>query len=166
MARILGLLFLLAVVAYGIWPYSSLFRINSALQEPNAEALAPFVDLTAIQTHYKTRIGRGISGFLPPTEDQDQTEAEQVIGWLTDNLKRLGDAALEQAITLDWVRTTLLDAGQRADAQSSSFVGAIDFAFFESWDRFVVRFGEIGEHPTFVILSLEDGEWRITDITG
>jgi hypothetical protein len=171
MARILGLLLLLAVVVYGLWPYYSLFRIHSALQEPSAEALAPHVDLAAIQTHYKTRIDRSVKGFLPPTASQDQTEADQVIGWLADNLKRLGNAALEQAITLDWVRASLLEASRRADAENRDaedgrFIGAVDFAFFESWDRFVVRFGEIGEHPTFVILRFEEGEWRITDITG
>ncbi len=164
MARFLGLLLLLAVVAYGLWPYYSLFRLNHALQASDAEALAPLVDLAAIQSHYKSRIGDSAGSFLPPRQEQP-SDADQVIRWLADNLKQLGVAALDQAITLDWVRARLLAAGQRADAERGGVFGAIDFAFFESWDRFVVRFGELGRNPTFVILSLEGGAWRITDIT-
>ena len=195
MARLLGLLLLLAVVLYGIWPYYSILRINSALAEPDAQALAPIVDLAAIQSHYKARISNSVDGLLPQdpgsqtggrSDRQDgsatdgrahtglQLDADQVIGWLTDNLKQLGDAALDQAITLDWVRSTLLAASRHAGGQpapqtsaqtGTRFIGAVDFAFFESWDRFVIRLGQLGQSPTFVILTLDGPQWRVTDIT-
>lgn len=196
MARFLGLLLLLAVVLCGIWPYYSILRINSALAEPDAQALAPIVDLAAIQSHYNARISSSVDGLLPQesgnqhsgqsdrqgdsaTDSRTQTglqlDADQVMGWLTDNLKQLGDAALDQAITLEWVRSTLLAASRHAGGQSApqtsaqsgtSFIGAVDFAFFESWDRFVIRLGQLGQNPTFVILTLDGTQWRVTDITG
>jgi len=167
MVRILGLLLLLAVVGYGIWPYTSIFRLNSALESADAQTLAPMVDLAAIQAHYKARINDSVSGILPEPDSNQQSEAGKVIGWLKNNLQQLGDAALDQAITLDWVRNALIDASQRANAKAGgSFINAVDFAFFESWNRFVIRLGELGQQPTFVILKFEAGEWRLTDITG
>jgi len=162
MARILGLMILLAAVVYGIWPYYSVLRLSMALEKTDPVALAPLVDLPAIQSHYKARIGSHVSGFVP----NGDSESDKVIGWLANNLKQLGDAALDQAITLDWVRANLDGAARRASGQGgSTLLTATDFAFFESWDRFVIRVGKLGDAPTFVILKLEDGEWRVTDIT-
>jgi hypothetical protein len=194
MARFLGLSILLAVVLFGIWPYYSILRINNALNNPDAEALAPIVDLVAIQGHYKSRIEGGVDSLLPHNQNRQlgssqrdrsadsqngnqsspenalQLDANKVLGWLASNLKQLGDAALDQAITLDWVRSTLLAAARRADSQAgpqsgSNFIAAVDFAFFESWNRFVIRLGRLGQSPTFVILTLDGAEWRVTDIT-
>ncbi|MBK5941923.1 DUF2939 domain-containing protein [Halochromatium roseum] len=194
MARFLGLSILLAVVLYGIWPYYSLFRINNALQSPDAQALAPVVDLVAIQRHFKARIESGVDSLLPLDQNRQpgssqsdrsagsqhgrqsnlqdalQLDADKVLGWLAGNLKQLGDAALDQAITLDWVRSTLLAAARRADSEAgpqgdSRFIAAVDFAFFEGWNRFVIRLGRLGESPTFVILTLDGADWRVTDIT-
>jgi hypothetical protein len=163
MARLLGLLILLAVVAYGIWPYYSVFRLGAALEQPEPDALAPLVDLPAIQSHYKERIGSRVGGLVP----QGDSDSDKVIGWLAANLQQLGDAALDQAITLKWVRDRLVGAVQRAnDHGSNTLLTAVDFAFFESWDRFVIRIGRLGEAPTFIVLSLQDGTWRATDITG
>lgn len=198
MARFLSLSILLAAVLYGIWPYYSILRINNALEKPEAEALAPVVDLIAIQGHFKARIESGVDSLLPQDQNRQpgssqsgssagsqndsqnggqssaqnalQLDADKVLGWLAGNLKQLGDAALDQAITLDWVRSTLLAATRRANSEAgpqgnSSLIGAVDFAFFESWNRFVIRLGRLGESPTFVILTLDGAEWRVTDIT-
>jgi hypothetical protein len=162
MARLAGLLILLALVGYGLWPYYTLFQLNRALNAGDAEALAPLVDLAEVRTHYKARISEQVGSFAP----KGDSEADKVLRWLTDNLKQLGDAALDQAITLEWVRGMLLDAIERATGpQGRTLITAVDFAFFESWDRFVVRLGSLGDAPTFVILTLADGEWRVTDIT-
>lgn len=166
MIRILFLLLLLAVVGYGIWPYAGVFRINSALEDQQTQALAPLVDLAAIQAHYKTRIGEGVSAILPRSSSDAPSDADKLMGWLRNNLEQLGDAALDQAITLDWVRNALLEASRRANGPGGGgFVQAVDFAFFESWNRFVIRLGKLGQHPTFVTLSFEAGAWRITDIS-
>lgn|GEM_PF-241502 len=186
MARFLGLSILLAIVLYGIWPYYGILRINNALEASDAQALAPVVDLAAIQAHYKARVGGSVDSLLPQgqmdqaesgsanrssgdqasSQNPPRLDADKVIGWLASGIKQLGDAALDQAISLDWVRGTLLAASQRASGQTSTnFIGAIDFAFFESWDRFVIRLGKLGADPTFVILTLAGSEWRVTDIT-
>jgi hypothetical protein len=72
---------------------------------------------------------------------------------------------LEQTITLEWVRDTLKEAAARAtDKRPPYFMAAVTFAFFESYDSFIIRLGELGRNATHVRMRLEDKSWRVTDI--
>ena len=78
------------------------------------------------------------------------------MAWIRQNLERLGDSALDQAITLPWVQETLRQAVTDTTKQSPPYLlGGIDFAFFESPTRFLLRIGELGHGATHVRLSLE-----------
>ena len=157
--RYLGYLLLFALIAFGIWPYYSVFRLDHALGQPGTSALAELVDLPAIQANYKERLAGGLD-VLPKTG-----ETGEVMAWLEQNLQRLGDAALSQVITLDWVRSTLQRAAARANTQKPPYlIAGVTFAFFESYDRFLVRVGELGQGATHIRLRLEGGLWRVTDI--
>ena len=160
MLRILGYLVLLALLGYGMWPYYTVFRLDDAVRESEPKAIAPFVDLAAIQASYAVRLAPG----LPVFEPRNAPGADQVIVWLTANLPRLGDAALDQAITLDWVRDALREAAERTtESRPALLIDAVDFAFFESWNRFVVRIGPLGSE-TSVVLGLEWPQWRVVDL--
>jgi hypothetical protein len=160
MARLLGYLLLLALLGYGLWPYYTVFRLDDAVREPNTDVLAPFVDLPAIQTAYRGRLQAAVPAFEP----RPGPGADQVVQWLRINISRLGDAALDQGITLDWVRNMLREAAERTtESRPALFIDAIDFAFFESWNRFVIRVGPIGSE-THVVLGLEGADWRIIDL--
>jgi hypothetical protein len=92
-------------------------------------------------------------------------DPNSAMGWIRQNLERLGDSALDQAITLPWVRDTLREAVTQATHQTPPYLLAgIDFAFFESYDRFLIRIGDLGRGATHVRLSLQGTEWRVTDI--
>ncbi len=161
MARLFGSLLLLAVLAYGIYPYYSVYRIDVALGKPEAKALLPYLDLPAIRAGYKQRLGGTVNRFVP----KGDSEGDRALGWLADNLAQLGDTALDQVITLDWVRRQIQDAAARGTVQRpANFLSAIDFAFFESWNRFVIRLGELGQDPTHMVLTLEGAEWKVTDL--
>jgi hypothetical protein len=161
MARLLGSLLLLAVLAYGIYPYYTVYRIDVALTKPEAKVLLPYLDLPAIRAGYKGRFGGAVDGFVP----RGDSEADRALGWLAKNLQQLGDTALDQVITLDWVRDQLQDAAARGTVQRpANFISGIDFAFFESWNRFVIRLGELGQDTTHVVLTLEGTEWKVTDV--
>jgi hypothetical protein len=160
MTRLLGSLLLLAVLAYGIYPYYTVYRIDVALSKPEANALLPYLDLPAIRAGYKQRLGGAVDSVVP----KGDSEADRALGWLADNLQRLGDTALDQVITLDWVRKQMQDAAARGAVQRPNFISGIDFAFFESWDRFVIRLGRLGEDETYVVLTLEGTEWKVTDV--
>lgn len=157
--RYIGYLILLALIGYGLWPYYSVYRLDEAINAQGTAELAQMVDLPAIRANYKRRVSAGVDGVLP-ADDQDS-----VVSWIRQNLQRLGDSALEQAITLDWVRKTLRDAVTNATGQNQPYLlASIDFAFFESYDRFLIRIGKLGEGATHVRLSLVGGQWKITDI--
>jgi hypothetical protein len=157
--RYLGYLLLFALIAFGIWPYYSLFRLDDALGKPDVDALQELVDLPAIQANYKQRLSEGLD-ILPKTAQPGDT-----LGWLQSNLQRLGDSALTQVITLDWVRNTLQEAAAQATKQKPPYLlAAVSFAFFESYDTFLVRIGELGHGATHIRMKLEGKEWRVTDI--
>jgi len=72
---------------------------------------------------------------------------------------------LEQAITLPWARDTLKEAtAQATDKRPPYFMAAITFAFFEFYDRFLIRLGELGKNATHVRMTLQDKTWQVTDI--
>lgn len=157
--RYLLYLFLIGLVAFGLWPYTTVFRLDGALGQEDTTELAQFVDLPAIRANYKARITAGADRLLPPTD------TNSTMAWIRQNLSRLGDSALDQAITLPWVRDALRQAVSEATRQSPpSLLSGIDFAFFESYDRFLIRIGDLGRNPTHVRLTLEGQEWKITDL--
>jgi hypothetical protein len=150
---------LLALIGYGLWPYYDVSRLDRAINQPDNTALGQMVDLPAIRAHYKKRVDAGLKGVLPADD------SHSVVSWIRQNMQRLGDSALEQAITLEWVKETLSDAVTRATGQSPPYLLAgIDFAFFESFNRFLIRIGDLGSGETHVRLSLVDGRWKVTDI--
>ena len=163
MLKIARNLVIVVVLLYALWPYVTVFRINSALAKPDVQtstqALSHLVDLPAIQAHYKSRLGNTVDAWLPSGGDSDE-----IIGWLSKNLQHLGDSALDQAITLEWIRDSLREAMLRAVPQQDSLLAAVDFAFFESWNRFVIRLGKLGANPTHLVLSLDGYRWQLTDI--
>jgi hypothetical protein len=157
--RFIGYLLLLALITYGLWPYYSLYRLDGAIVRPDTAELATLVDLPAIRANYKRRLAAGVSGMLPAEDPQSVT------GWIRQNVERLGDSALEQTITLDWVRETVRDAVTQVTGQSPPYlIGAVDFAFFESHDRFLIRLGRLGENATHLRVSRIGTQWKITDI--
>lgn len=163
MIKILRNLIILAALLFALWPFVTVFRLDGALAKPDlqssTQSLAPLVNLPAIQAQYKSRLGNTVDAWLPSGGDSDE-----IIGWLAKNLQHLGDSALDQAITLEWVRDSLREAMLRAAPQQDSLLAAVDFAFFESWNRFVIRLGKLGANPTHLVLSLEGYRWQLTDI--
>lgn len=157
--RFVGYLAVFALIAFGVWPYYSVFRLDDALSKNSTAELGALVDLPAIRANYKARVATGANQILPPADPNS------ALGWIRQNLERLGDSALDQAITLEWVRDTLRDATVRATNQTPPYLLAgIDYAFFESYSRFLIRIGELGRGATHVRLSLQGTEWRVTDI--
>jgi hypothetical protein len=157
--KLLFSLILVALLAYVAWPYYEVYRIDDALGKNDLTALSELADLEAIRGNYKHRLTKSMTRMTGPAD------TDSPMGWLQHNLTRLGDSALEQAITVEWLRDTLKQAAIRASTQQTPyFIGSISFAFFESLDSFLIRLGRIDESPTYVRLQLRDKAWRITDI--
>lgn len=156
--RLLGYLALIALVVFGAWPYYHVFRLDEALGRNDMAALAELVDLEAVRANYKSRVEELVG--MPQPQDPGSA-----LAWLQQNLQRLGESALEQTITLEWVRDTLKEAAARAtEEEPPYFMAGIDYAFFESHDSFIIRLGELGRGDTHVRLRLQNKTWRVTDI--
>lgn len=159
--RLLGYLFLLALLVFGAWPYYQLFRLDDVLGKNNMTALAQLVDVEAIRANYKARIEKGL-GLQALPQPQNPGSA---LAWLQQNLERLGSSALEQTITLEWVRDSLKEAAAHATTKRPPyFMAGVTFAFFESYDSFIIRLGELGLNETHVRMRLDGATWRVTDI--
>ena len=157
--RFFGYLVLFALIGYGLWPYYTLYRLDGAINQQGTGQLATLVDLPAIRANYKQRLATGVKGVLPAVDP------DGAMNWIRQNLERLGDSALDQAVTLSWVHTTLRDAVTQATGQSRPYLLAgIEFAFFESYNRFLVRIGSLGQGAIHLRFSLVGKEWKITDI--
>lgn len=151
--------FLAAAITYGAWPYHSLYRIDHVLGLDGPELLDPFVDIDALRENYRNRIGARLERLLPGEA------VAPVRDWLEEPLEKFGKEAVAQAVTLEWARARLREATRmHSDRPVPYFLSAIDYAFFESWNLFLVRLGEIGKGEIFVRLRLQDGTWRIIDI--
>lgn len=156
--RLIGYLFLIALVAFGAWPYYQVFRLDEALGKNDMNALAELIDVEAVRRNYQGRIEGGLGLGQP----QDPASA---LGWLQQNLQRLGEAAIADTITLEWIRDGLREAAAGAtDKQPPYFMAGIELAVFESTDRFLIRLGELGQGETHVRMTREGLRWRVTDV--
>ncbi len=156
MAKLLVFVLLFLVVLYGVSPYYSIYRLDQALSEEDAAAIAPFVDLAAIQAQYKARLSDGVDQALT---SQDQAAAP-ILDWISANLQQISGQALEQIVSVEFVRSILRKAAIDAtETRPAYLIAGIDYAFFTSWNRFEIRLDE-----TQVIMRLDGIDWRITDI--
>ena len=159
MKFIYSLLFV-ALLAFVAWPYYHVFRIDDALGKDDLDALAELVDLEAIQQEMAQRLDAGLQATTgPPAEGS-------MMSWLQQNLRQAGEEAVEQNITIEWVRDRLKAAVVRAsDKPKPYFIRATTFGFFESYDSFIIRLGELGKNASHVRMKLEEDRfWRITGI--
>jgi hypothetical protein len=159
MKLLLGIL-LIALLAFVAWPYVDLFRLDRALGAARPlVALAPLVDLDAVRAGYKRRFDRNLDHLIP------LDPAHPVRNWLEEPLQRFGAETIEQAVDLTWVWERLREAVRRHSDQASPYLlSAVDYAFFESWDQFLVRLGRIGEGESYLRLRLEGNVWRLVDL--
>ncbi len=157
--RFIVSLLLASLLIFLFWPYYHLYRLDDALGRPDPAALAPLVDLDAIRANTKERLtwALGMRDAAAP--------GMEPLRWLQQGLQRAGEAALEDTIDLAWVQTQLRDAvSATTERRPAYLLAAVDFAMFESWNRFLVRLGRLGHGETHLRLQLEGLTWKVTDI--
>lgn len=143
-------LVLVLTATYAAWPYVYLYRIDNALAANDLGTLDKLVDLDAVRAEVKRSLDQDVDDALGE-------EPGAVLGWVKDKLNDLSDRAVEEIVDHAWVRRTLAP-------DEGSFVGSVSYAFFESWDTFLIRRGELGEDPIHLRMSLSHGNWRVTAI--
>ena len=153
-------LILALTVAFISWPYYHVYKLDSVLGSEDLAQLAPLVDLEQIQDQVQARV----SGQIDQASGGQQTD-DSLVGWLQSNVKELAGMAVDQAITLEWVHAALRQvAREHSQASPPYFMSAVDYAFFESPDSFVIRLGAVDDKPGYVRMTLASGRWLVTDI--
>jgi hypothetical protein len=148
----------LSLIAFAVWPYVNLYRLNRALIHDEKAALAHFIDLEAIQTQQKAELRREASRVMGKGQN-DLSE------FFREGARMITDTAVARLVDMNWVRTVLRRDGLPGDARPfPSLLDSVSYAFFEAYDRFVFRLGTLGDDPVHVEMRLKDGEWRVVAI--
>jgi hypothetical protein len=162
--RWLGVGLLIGVSLYLTSPYLSLWRLDQTAVNGPTAALESLVDLDAIREQIRRRLNKDQESAIGEVSDT-------FIDWVQQNIRRNGEDAFSQAVSLAWVRQRLLAHG---DGQQG-FWHAMSYAFFETPTRFRVRIGaqaqddasKDADGPPAVNLLLERGwlRWRLSAIS-
>jgi len=154
LVRIVLLLFFLAYIA---WPYITILRLDRALTSNDAATLEHLINLDAVQQEFKNRMHQGLQGAVGQ-------EGNPMLEFLRGGISQLGGSAIEQMVTIDWVRAQLLSKSDPGSASTPSLLGPLSFAFFESFDRFLIRIGQLGDNPVHARMRLQDWDWRVVAV--
>jgi hypothetical protein len=158
MKSVFSLLFA-ALLVFVAWPYYRIYQIDDALGYDDPAALARLVDLEAVRAGTMKQLDASMQAAT------GRPEEGSVLDWVQDSLHELGGDAVDQLIDLAWVHAALQRAARQAiDEPPYYFMRGINYAFFDGYDSFLIRLGDIDRNPTHVRLQLRAGNWRITGI--
>ena len=155
--KLLRIPLLLCLLAYLAWPYVTVLRLDRALARNDLITLERLIDLHAVQREFKDRMNRRLRSALGEGSNQ-------MLEFMAGGIRQLGGSAVEHAITIDWVRSQLLSRSDPVPAGAPSFLDGISFALFDSYDRFLIRVGELGSNPVHARMRFQDWEWRIVAV--
>jgi Protein of unknown function (DUF2939) len=144
----------LVLLAYLAWPYVTVWRLDRALTRDDRETLASLVDLEAVRDEIRRRLNKDTASAIGPVSDA-------FVAWLEQVIRRDGAEALEQPVSLDWVRSRLLSHS----APGGGLFGALSRAFFEDPLHFSLRIGAPAASPVYARLSFNGTGWRLTALS-
>jgi len=153
-------LLLAVLVAYISWPYYHVYKLDAALGSENPDQLAPLVDMKLVRDHLQSRLEYGIDKLSGGQQPDDS-----LLGTLQSKVKEWTGEIVDQSISLEQLRDILRDAArEHSDKSPPYLIAAIDFAFFESLDSFVIRLGDIDRDPDYIRMKMEAGRRVVTDV--
>jgi hypothetical protein len=149
----LGLALLLAGLVYLAWPYLALWGLSRAVASPDPEALSNRVDLAAVRGEIRRKLNKDSPSAIGRVSDP-------FIQWLERGIQRLGTGALDELVTLDWVRELL--NGQSQPGQG--FLPRVSYAFFDAPGGFAVRLDAPDRPPLHFRMTLDGVRWMVTAV--
>jgi hypothetical protein len=156
MKTLLALIIVL-VLAVAASPYYCVWCLEQAVVANDTAALSEWVDLAAVREQIKRRLNKEVDSAVGDVSNA-------FVEWMQDGIARMGSEAVDQLVTLEWVRGQLLSKNDANDAPG--FIQHISYAFFEWPSGFFIRIGELGAEPVHVRFSLQWPWWRVTAVYG
>lgn len=148
-----GLALVLAGLAFLAWPYLALWSLSRAVADPDPAALAAYIDLAAVRGALRDKLNKDSPSTIGKLSDP-------FILWLGLGIKRLGTRALDELVTLDWVREQLSAHSQ----PGQGFLAQVSYACFDAPRGFAVRIGAPGQAPVHFRMTLQGLQWRVTAV--
>ncbi len=151
--RVGWVLITLLLVMYGwlVWPFLTLWQLDRALVRDDQAGLARLVDLAAVRGAIRRSLNKDADGTLGPFSDD-------FIEWLQKAIRRRGTSALDQEVTLAWVREQLLSRSQ----PGTGLWPALSWAFFDNPLHFMLRLGGAVRAPVVVRMRFTGTGWRVS----
>jgi hypothetical protein len=148
-----GLALILAGLVYLAWPYLALWDLSRAVAEADPAVLAARIDLAAVRGELRKKLNKDSPSTIGKLSDP-------FILWLERGIRRLGTGALDQLVTVDWVRERLT----AHSAPGQGFLPQVSYAFFDSLAGFEVRLGAPGQAPVRFRMALQGFQWRVSAV--
>jgi len=144
----------LPLLAYLLWPYVTLWRLDAAVRSADPKALDALVDLAAVRDEIKRKLNK---------DEQSSIErlSDPFIAWLQAGIRTQGNAAVDRLVTLDWVRERLL---ARNAPGETGFLGRVSRAYLDAPDGVRVSIGPADANPIWVRMELQGFSWRVTAV--
>ncbi|MGD8910392.1 MAG: DUF2939 domain-containing protein [Chromatiales bacterium] len=148
-------LLLLCVLAFFIWPYTVVYRLDRALTLNHRQTLAEMVDIQSVREQIKRKLNKNLDSSIGNVSNS-------FIDWLQDGIQELGANAVDQMVDTDWVAAQL--RSHNPDPNEGGFYKQLSYAFFDGPDRLLLRVGELDDNPVHAHLKLQGAQWRITAV--
>lgn len=146
--RLAAIAALLPALVYAATPYVALWRLDRAVRSGDTQALTALVDIQRVRTELTRRLDKDEASLVGAVSDE-------FIAWLEKGIRQYGARAVEQLVTLDWIRKSL-----EGDKPGAGFLGSLSYAFFDAPNRFGVRIG----HRVHLELYPGGGSWRVAAV--
>ncbi|MGE5154478.1 MAG: DUF2939 domain-containing protein [Bdellovibrio bacteriovorus] len=142
------------LLLYLAWPYATLWRLDRALARDQPGALAPLVDLEAVRNEIRHRLNKDSASAIGPVSDD-------FVDWLEQAIRRNGSGAVDQQVTLEWLRERLLSQSP----PGQGLTGSLSRAVFDDPLHFSLRLGAPSGSHVNVRLSFQGTGWRVTALS-
>jgi hypothetical protein len=154
MKGFLVLLFLIAL-AFLIWPYTAVYRLDKALQANDQQMLSEMIDLVSVREQIKRKLNKNVQSTIGDVSNS-------FIDWLQNGIQRMGADAVERMVDNRWVVAQL--RSHNRTPEQGGFMDRMTYAFFDGPDRLLLRIGDLDDNPVHAHLSLQGLQWRITAV--
>lgn len=149
-----ALLFLITL-AFLIWPYTAVYRLDQALQTNDQQTLSEMIDLASIREQIKRKLNKNVQSTIGEVSNS-------FIDWLQNGIQRMGADAVEHMVDNQWVVTQLRSHNRKSE--QGGILDRMTYAFFDGPDRLLLRIGDLDDNPVHAHLSLQGLQWRITAV--
>jgi hypothetical protein len=153
--KALASLLVLCILAFLIWPYTAVYRLDRAMTLHHRQTLAEMIDIESVRGQIKRKLNKNLDSSIGNVSNS-------FIDWLQDGIQRLGADAIDQMVDIDWVAAQL--RSHNPDPNEGGFYKQLSYAFFDGPDQLLLRIGELDSSPVHVHLKLQGAQWRITAV--